>query len=146
MILLNAAESRELDRLSQERYGVPSYRLMTRAGEAVADALVEKFSAAAEIVVVAGKGNNGGDGLVAARRLKQDGFAVRVAMLTRGADLKGDASRAYAECRAAGVGIAEALEEASLEAAIGKGGGAIIDAIFGTGLNAEVRGAARRAI
>ena len=66
MILLNAAESRELDRLSQDKYGIPSYSLMTRAGEAVADALVENFpDATTDVLVVAGKGNNGGDGFVA---------------------------------------------------------------------------------
>ena len=84
MILLNAAESRELDRISQEKYGIPSYSLMTRAGEAVADALVERFpDATTDVLVVAGKGNNGGDGFVAGRRLIQDGFAVRAVLLGR---------------------------------------------------------------
>ena len=102
MILLNAAESRELDRLSQDKYGIPSYSLMTRAGEAVADALVENFpDATTDVLVVAGKGNNGGDGFVAGRRLIQDGFAVRAVLLGRAADLKGDAARAHAEFRAA---------------------------------------------
>ena len=78
MILLSAAESRELDRISQEKYGIPSYSLMTRAGEAVADTLVERFpEATTDVLVVAGKGNNGGDGFVVGRRLIQDGFAVR---------------------------------------------------------------------
>src|ERR1700683_754323 len=78
MILLDASQSRELDRISQEKHGIPSYSLMTRAGEAVADALVERFSdAVTDVLVVAGKGNNGGDGFVAGRRLIQDGFATR---------------------------------------------------------------------
>ncbi|MGA7871851.1 MAG: NAD(P)H-hydrate epimerase, partial [Candidatus Binatus sp.] len=82
MILLNAAESRELDRISREKYGIPSYSLMTRAGEAVADALIERFSdGATDVLELAGKGNTGGDGFVAARRLKQDGFAVRAVLL-----------------------------------------------------------------
>ncbi|MGC2760896.1 MAG: NAD(P)H-hydrate epimerase, partial [Candidatus Binatus sp.] len=121
MILLNAAESRELDRISQEKYGIPSYLLMTRAGEAVADALVERFpEAATDALVVAGMGNNGGDGFVAARRLIQDGFAVRAVLLGRAADLKGDAARAYAEFRASGGKAIEALGESSLEAALSK--------------------------
>src|SRR5579863_9469237 len=103
MILLNAAESRELDRVSQEKYGIPSYSLMTRAGEAVADALVERFpESTADILVVAGKGNNGGDGIVAARRLMRDGFGVRTVLLGRAAELKGDTARAQADFRAAG--------------------------------------------
>ena len=147
MILLNAAESRELDRISQEKYGIPSYSLMTRAGEAVADALVERFpDAAADVLLVAGKGNNGGDGFVAARRLTQDGFTVRAVLLGRAAELKGDAARAHAEFRACGGKVIEASAESSLEAALGKRPGAVIDAIFGTGLNAEVKDGPRRAI
>jgi ADP-dependent NAD(P)H-hydrate dehydratase / NAD(P)H-hydrate epimerase len=147
MILLNAAESRELDRLSQEKYGIPSYSLMTRAGEAVADALVERFpDAAVDVLVVAGKGNNGGDGFVAGRRLIQDGFAARAVLLGRAADLKGDAARAHADFRASGGKVIEASTESSLEAALSKRPSAVVDAIFGTGLNAEVKDGPRRAI
>src|SRR5271167_4861918 len=147
MILLNAAESRELDRISQEKYGIPSYSLMTRAGEAVADALVEQFpDASTDVMVVAGKGNNGGDGFVAARRLIQDGFAIRAVLLGRAAELKGDAARAYAEFRACGGKAIEASGESSLDAALRIRPSAVVDAIFGTGLNAEVKDGPRRAI
>ncbi|MGC2495671.1 NAD(P)H-hydrate epimerase, partial [Candidatus Binatus sp.] len=147
MILLNAAESRELDRISQEKYQIPSYSLMTRAGEAVGDALVERFSdATPDVLVVVGKGNNGGDGFVAGRRLIQDGFAVRAVLLGRATDLKGDAARAHAEFRASGGNVIEASEESNLEAALVKRPTAVIDAIFGTGLNAEVKDRPRRAI
>jgi NAD(P)H-hydrate epimerase len=79
MILLNAAESRELDRLSQEKYGIESYALMRRAGEAVADLLLRRWPNAAggPVLVVAGKGNNGGDGFVAALKLMQAGVRVQ---------------------------------------------------------------------
>jgi ADP-dependent NAD(P)H-hydrate dehydratase / NAD(P)H-hydrate epimerase len=147
MILLNATQSRELDRISQDKYGIPSYSLMTRAGEAVADALVESFpTAVTDVLVVAGKGNNGGDGFVAGRRLIQDGFAVRAVLLGRAADLKGDATRAHAEFRKCGGKVIEAVAEANLETAFGTKPSAVIDAIFGTGLNAEVKGLPRRAI
>ncbi len=147
MILLNAAESRELDRISQDKYGIPSYSLMTRAGEAVADALVERFSdAVADVLVVAGKGNNGGDGFVAGRRLLQDGFAVRAVLLGRAADLKGDAARAHSEFRTCAGKVVEASGETSLETALSKRPSAVIDAIFGTGLNADVKDGPRRAI
>src|SRR5208282_2197316 len=147
MILLNAAESRELDRLSHEKYGIPSYSLMMRAGEAVADALVERFpDAATDVLVVAGMGNNGGDGFVAARRLTQDGFAARAVLLGRAADLKGDAARAHAEFRKCGGKVIEASGESSLEAALSKRPSAVVDAIFGTGLHAEVKDGTRRAI
>src|SRR5437870_1847935 len=104
MKLLTAAESRELDRLSQERYGIASYSLMTAAGEAVAKALVEshRYGLAQRVLAVAGKGNNGGDAIVAARQLTQEGAPVRVALLTRPESLKGDAARACKEYLEAG--------------------------------------------
>ncbi len=148
MILLDANQSRELDRLSREKYGIDSYALMTRAGEAVAHALMARYrdSARAGVTVVAGRGNNGGDGFVTARRLKQERVAVRVVLLAREGDLKGDAARARDEFKAAGGAIVEAADEAAVAAAFSKPPGVFIGAIFGTGLNAEVKGAVRRAI
>src|SRR5712692_9718630 len=149
MILLNAAESRELDRLSQDKYGIASYSLMTRAGEAVAAALVRRWpnALAGDVLVVAGKGNNGGDGFVAARWLLERGSKVRVVMLAEAADLKGDAARAHAELAAKGGRVVEVTAEGQIESAIGaQRPAAVIDAIFGTGLNAEVKGLTRRAI
>jgi ADP-dependent NAD(P)H-hydrate dehydratase / NAD(P)H-hydrate epimerase len=145
MILLSAAESRELDRLSQTTYGVDSYGLMTRAGEAVAEAVTRRWPAAlaAGVMVVAGKGNNGGDGFVAARKLRADGATVRVLLLARTAELKGDAARACADYVAAGGVVEEAADERVLA---GPRPGVVIDAVFGTGLNAEVRGMMRAMI
>src|SRR6266851_4522931 len=122
MILLSAAESRELDRLSQEKYGVASYSLMTRAGEAVAGALVHRWPNA-----LAGE--------------------VLVVMLAEGVGLKGDAARAHAEFAAKGGRVVEVTAEGQIESAIGaQRPAAVVDAIFGTGLNAEVKGLPRRAI
>src|SRR5215813_6571422 len=148
MFLLTAAESRELDRLSQTKYGIDSYSLMTRAGEAVAERTVAAYPEAVreQVLVVAGKGNNGGDGLVAARRMLQGGVRVRVALLTWGPELKGDALRARDELVSAGGTIVQAPEPEDLEAAFGPEPGVVIDSIFGTGLNAEVHGTARNAI
>ncbi len=148
MKLLTAAQSRELDRLSQDQYGVPSYSLMTRAGEAVADATAGRFADAirAGVLVVAGKGNNGGDAMVAARQLTQSGAQVRAILLAPRAELKGDAARASAEFVAQGGAITETVDERALAAAFAAHAGVIVDGIFGTGLNAEVQGVARRAI
>ncbi len=148
MILLSAAESRRLDHLSQTRHGIDSFALMTRAGEAVADMLAARFPDAVRcgVLVIAGKGNNGGDGLVAARRLQNSAFSVRVVLLGWGSDLKGDALRAHDELVGAGGTIIQATDESDLEAAFGAKPGAIVDAIFGTGLNAEIRGHSRAAI
>ncbi|MGD0290433.1 MAG: NAD(P)H-hydrate dehydratase [Candidatus Binataceae bacterium] len=149
MILLNAAESRELDRLSQEKYGIASYSLMRRAGEAVADLLLRRWPRVigSSVLVVAGKGNNGGDGLVAARKLMQAGARVRVILLARSADLQGDAARAHGDYVAAGGSVAEVTNADAIGTAIrAEKPAATVDAIFGTGLNAEVRGIARGAI
>jgi ADP-dependent NAD(P)H-hydrate dehydratase / NAD(P)H-hydrate epimerase len=146
--LLSAAESRELDRLSQEKYGIASYALMTRAGEAVAAAVMRRWHHAVRhgVLVVAGKGNNGGDGMVAARALMGEQVPVRAILLASASALKGDAARAHSEFVKAGGVVIEGAREAELEAAMDGRTGVIVDAIFGTGLNAEVKGLARRAI
>src|ERR1700730_9899546 len=104
MRLLTATQSRELDRLSQEKYGIASYTLMTNAGEAVARAAVEKYRARISdgALVVAGKGNNGGDGMVTARKLHQDGAKIVAILLGKASVLKGDAARAHADFLSAG--------------------------------------------
>jgi hydroxyethylthiazole kinase-like uncharacterized protein yjeF len=142
MKLLTAAQSRELDRLSQEKYGIASYTLMTNAGEAVARAVVEKYRARISdgALIIAGKGNNGGDGFVTARKLHQDGVKVLAILLAKASALKGDAARAHADFLAAGGAITEVENEAALDAAMRDGTGIVIDAIFGTGLNAAVSG------
>jgi ADP-dependent NAD(P)H-hydrate dehydratase / NAD(P)H-hydrate epimerase len=148
VILLSAAESRELDRLSQEKYGVASYSLMTRAGEAVAAALLQRWGHALHdgVLVVAGKGNNGGDGMVAARILMAEHLPVRAILLASASTLKGDAARAHSEFVKAGGRVVEVNGEGELGAAMNGRASVIVDAIFGIGLNAEVRGLARRAI
>ena len=148
MKLLTAAQSRELDRLSQEKYGIVSYVLMTNAGEAVARAAIEKFRARVSeaVLVVAGKGNNGGDGMVTARKLHQDGVKVRAILLGKASALKGDAARAHADFISAGGAVTEVETDAALDAIMRGRSGIVIDAIFGTGLNAEVSGLPRGAI
>src|SRR5690348_12141708 len=148
MRLLGAAQSRELDRLSQQKYGIASYSLMTNAGEAVARAVSERYRARLSegVLVVAGKGNNGGDGMVAARRLHQDGIAVRALLLGQASALKGDAARAHADFVLGGGEVSEIEHDAALAAALTPGYGVIVDAIFGIGLNAEITGLPRLAI
>ena len=96
--------------------------------------------------MVAGKGNNGGDGLVTARKLHQDGVKVRAILLAKASTLKGDAARAHVDFIAAGGAVVEVDTDAALEEAMRASAGIIIDGIFGTGLNAEVKGLARAAI
>src|SRR5690348_3634884 len=119
MILLTAAESRELDRLCQVKYGVPSYSLMTRAGEAVARTVARLWpdASAAGVLIVAGKGNNGGDGFVAGRSILDAGEKATVVLLARAADLKGDALRAYHEFVGKGGLVREVTDQSELDSA-----------------------------
>src|SRR5262250_2262368 len=121
MILLTAAQSRELDHLSQQKYGVDSYALMTNAGDAVARTIGRRWpeAMARGVLVVAGKGNNGGDGLVAARRLHQTGERVLVVLLARRTDLTGDAARACSDLADVGGVIIEVTDDKALAAAMG---------------------------
>src|SRR5215208_6091954 len=89
--LLTTAEMAQADRLAIDA-GVPSIRLMENAGRAVADAVTRHAPGA--VCVVAGPGNNGGDGLVCARILAQRGYPVRLLLLGDRDKLKGDAAEA----------------------------------------------------
>lgn len=91
MKIVTAAEMREIDRLTSEKHGVSSIQLMENAGRAVAEYASAHFPAAREIAVVCGKGNNGGDGLCAARYLRDKGKQVRVLLLAHPAGLSEDA-------------------------------------------------------
>src|SRR5205814_3677598 len=76
MKIVSAAEMREIDRVTSERFGVPSLTLMENAGSAVAEFVVSRYPDAKRIGVICGKGNNGGDGLVVARKLFELGKKV----------------------------------------------------------------------
>jgi ADP-dependent NAD(P)H-hydrate dehydratase / NAD(P)H-hydrate epimerase len=150
MKLLTAEESRTVDALSQRKYGVASYSLMTRAGEAVADEIAARWRSAPAlgqgVLIVAGKGNNGGDGMVAGRRLRQLGVSVRALLLGSVDALKGDAARACAEFIGGGGSVDQIDGEQRLRGGFGARPGIVVDAIFGTGLNARVEGLPRLAI
>ncbi len=77
MKILTASEMQRIDRLTTERYGVPSLTLMENAGRGVVEFLVARLAplASHRIVILCGKGNNGGDGLVVARLLREQGLA-----------------------------------------------------------------------
>jgi hydroxyethylthiazole kinase-like uncharacterized protein yjeF len=138
--LLDAAGMREADRWAISEQEIPSLRLMETAGQAVADATAE-LAAGGPIRVVCGKGNNGGDGIVAARLLMDRGFEVEVVLLWPVDELSPD-SKANLERYTGGVRrpgpevLADALARSE----------AIVDAVFGTGFEGAPREPALSAI
>ena len=143
MIVVTAEEMREMDRLTIQKYGVPSVNLMERAGAGIAQALVGRFGAIAKkgVLVVAGKGNNGGDGFVVARLLKKKRIPCEVALLARGQELSLDAAhnlKAFLKLKGKVTEINGAHPQ-RLDQRIGANA-VIVDAILGTGMRNEVRG------
>jgi hydroxyethylthiazole kinase-like uncharacterized protein yjeF len=131
--LLTTAQMAEADRLAIAS-GVPGIRLMENAGRAVAERVAERAPAAlSDIAVVAGPGNNGGDGFVCARVLAERGYPVRLLFSGERERLKGDAAQAAARWQGA-------IEPATAPALAGAG--LIVDALFGAGLDRPVEGAA----
>ena len=95
MKIVTSAEMREIDRVTSEKFGLPSLTLMENAGSAVAEFALITYPAAKTFAVICGKGNNGGDGFVVARKLHDAGRAVRVLLLGDAKELKGDAAANY---------------------------------------------------
>jgi hydroxyethylthiazole kinase-like uncharacterized protein yjeF len=95
MKIVTAEEMRAIDRATTEKYGIPSLTLMENAGAAVAEFARKHFDFES-VCAVCGKGNNGGDGFVAARKLHEAGKKVSVIMLAKGPeDLHGDAAEMF---------------------------------------------------
>jgi hydroxyethylthiazole kinase-like uncharacterized protein yjeF len=136
---LDAEEMRATDRWAIEEQGVPSLQLMETAGRAVANVAAEAASSS-KAAVVCGKGNNGGDGLVAGRALREMGFDVDALLLAPGDQLSDDA-RANLD-RFDG---ARHVDPGELPQAM-RGAGVVVDAVFGTGFAGTPRDPAASAI
>jgi hydroxyethylthiazole kinase-like uncharacterized protein yjeF len=150
MKILSAAETREVDRLTTERYRVPSLTLMENAGRSVAELICAQVPTFArrKIYVLCGKGNNGGDGFVVARHLLQMGAKPAVYLFTDPRELKAGAAVNYGRWTGAGgqvIAIPDAptLERIPLDF---PGPGIIVDALLGTGVRGPVDGVLRAAI
>jgi NAD(P)H-hydrate epimerase len=138
--LHDAASMRAADAWAIEERGVPSLELMEAAGLALAEAAAE-LAGSGPVKVVCGKGNNGGDGLVAARRLAATGFEVETLLLWPVGELSGDAAANLKRLD----GPVRELDPAAAPAAL-RGAGLIVDAIFGTGFSGAPREPAAGAI
>jgi ADP-dependent NAD(P)H-hydrate dehydratase / NAD(P)H-hydrate epimerase len=134
--LLSTTEMAEADRLTIAG-GVAGLQLMENAGRAVAESVAARHPPGAQVAVVAGPGNNGGDGFVAARILADRGYRVRVLMVGDRDRLKGDAALAAQRWSGACVAAAPAALVPN---------DVVIDALFGAGLDRPVEGQARAMI
>lgn len=150
MKVLTASEMREVDRLTTERYGIPSLTLMENAGRGVAEFVRARFQhlERRNIVIVCGKGNNGGDGFVAARHLLAMGAKPIVFLLAGPESLQGDAAancRRWEEGRGELRVVRDAAAWQASKSAIGAAD-IILDAILGTGVRGAVEGLPRDAV
>jgi len=142
--LLTAEEMRELERRTIDEVGLPGIVLMENAGRAAAELLYRRFAALrpGPVLVLAGRGNNGGDGYVIARHLINDGWRVRTLVLAEESRVGGDAATNLRALQRSGGEVAFAPDEVRLKRllAAGKKSRLLVDALLGTGLSAEVGG------
>ena len=150
MKALTAAEMREVDRLTTERYGIPSLQLMEHAGRKAADA-VWRVVAGREnvrVCVLCGKGNNGGDGFVVARHLKEARIPTRVLLFGKPEEVSGDAGVNLKRWSDGGDKVEVVGGEADWERVWPEvcSSNVLVDALLGTGLRGAASGTIGRAI
>lgn len=139
MKVAGAAQMRRLDEIAIKKYNIPGIILMENAGIGVVRAMTRHFGdpSGKKIFIICGKGNNGGDGFVIARHLKQAKADVRVLLLGKFEELTGDAAVNGSILKNSGGEISENTEK--LDSKL-RHSHIIVDAIFGTGLKAEITG------
>ncbi len=144
MRVLSAAQMREADRRTIEDIGIPSLVLMENAGRQVVAAMeaIHTDLLDRQVAVLCGRGNNGGDGFVVARTLVQRGVDVSVFLIGQVADVRGDARVNLDILGRLGLTVVEVADGQAWELHLSEVRDCtlIVDAIFGTGLNAPVRG------
>src|SRR5438445_9192861 len=146
MKIVTATEMREIDRTTSERFGVPSLTLMENAGTAVAEFVRAEYPAAQKISVVCGKGNNGGDGFVAARKLHEAGREVGVLLLADSAELRGDAAAMFKKLPVPPINLTFGSDLKKNNGIPMFQGNVVVDAILGTGFRPPVSGVYAEAI
>ncbi len=148
MPVLSASEMQACDRATTEQFGVPSLQLMRAASAAVARVVREQYPHARRITMLCGRGNNGGDGMMAARLLADAGLDMTTILLGAPEGLKGDAAEAWRELNVPALGAIHVVTTAedlprykdALEADL------IVDAVLGTGFKPPMKGLALDAL
>lgn len=153
MKALTAAEMGEVDRLTTERYGISGEELMEAAGRSVAEEFLARYAqcnpaAPERVCVLCGKGNNGGDGFVLSRYLKDEVEQVMVYLFARADELHGDAAKNLQKWRDVGGEVAEVVTAADWQEHWPKiaAAGVIFDALLGTGIRGAATGFIGQAI
>jgi ADP-dependent NAD(P)H-hydrate dehydratase / NAD(P)H-hydrate epimerase len=150
MYLVTSAEMQAMDRMTIESFGIPGRVLMENAGREAARVFRSHFPAVPgqSVGVLAGRGNNGGDGHVIARCLAAAGYVVRVFLLCASDRVQGDAAANLRLLSALGLPVFEVPDAQAFErnASRMKEVGIWVDAVFGTGLTHEVEGLFRQAV
>lgn len=134
MRIVSSAEMRAIDAATAAA-GTPFLQLMENAGKGVADHILEEYSGAERICVLCGKGNNGGDGFVVARRLADAGRKVETYLLARPEDVKDDAAETFARLSEPATAV---YNEKELPQFVGYD--LIVDALLGTGARLPLEG------
>ena len=141
MKVLTRAQMREVDRRTSE-LGIPGIVLMENAGHRVVEFLAERYAPleAQRIVVLCGKGNNGGDGLVVARQLhtRFHPRALSVVLAGDPAEMHGEAAQNYRMLEAVGCAVTSEITAEMKSASL------IVDALLGTGIHGPAAGKSRR--
>lgn len=147
MKVVTCEQMRALDRRAIEERGIPGLELMERAGRAVAEAALRLTAGDSErpVVIVCGGGNNGGDGLVAARLLAEKGRPVKVLLVTGGRELRGDAAENLKRLQEAG-SVPVQRADAEVVRRECEGAALVVDALLGTGVSGELRSPAPEVI
>jgi len=140
---LSTTQMQRIDRLAVERYGIPVLLLMENAGRAVAEAVRLHAPRPIRVIVLCGSGNNGGDGVVAARYLHHWGYRAQVWWMKNPSLWSGDIGQHYRMAKAQGVRF-HAFQE--MTASRLRRADVLIDALLGTGTHGEIQGAYRTAI
>lgn len=148
MKVLSAAEMQTCDRVTTERYGVASIDLMRAAAAALADLAQKQFPRARRVTVVCGRGNNGGDGMMAARLLADAGLEVTTLLLGEPGWLAGDAAQAWQELRTPAHGQIHVVMGAGDLAQYSQAfeTDLLLDAVVGTGFRPPLKGLALAAL
>lgn len=142
MRLVNNWEMQKIDRWAQDFLKIPGTVLMENAGRGSVDVLKNYFDLnGLNVLIVCGKGNNGGDGFVIARHLRNNGSNVKIVLLGRREELRGDALLNYQILKKGKFEVIEANSIAKLRKVFyGNNYDCIVDAIFGTGFKGKPEG------